>query len=94
MDGYGLRRRVETEAGGMGWDTLYRCEDVCVWLLGLEERVPRAMFGVSWNATATNKAELIISHVVIVVLVVGKCQKPKQNVYLFLSPLSLSPAHH
>lgn len=62
----------------------YRCEVmfVVVALSRLDERVPRAMFAVPWNATITNKVELIISHVVIVA--VNKCQKPNQIVYLCL----------
>lgn len=60
---------------------------VVVGLTRLDERVPKAMFAVPWNATVTNKVELIISHVVIAV--VNKCQKPNQNVYLFL-PHSLA----
>lgn len=55
---------------------------VVVGLNRLDARVPWAMFAVPWNATVTNKVELIISHVVIAV--VNKCQKPNQNVYLFL----------
>lgn len=76
--------RLELGWNGMG----YRCEVmiVVVPLARLDERVPWAMFAVPWNATVTNKVELIISHVVIVA--VNKCQKPNQ-LYIYV-PLALS----